>query len=128
MSLSEARVHAALPASDLERAKNFYEQKAGLTPKGETSGGLIYEGAGGTRFLLFPSFGAASGTHTQVGFLVADAEAEVAELRSRGVVFEEYDLPGFKTEGGIITDGETRSAFFKDSEGNLVGLVQSADL
>jgi len=77
-----------------------------------------------TRFVLFPSSGAASGTHTQLGFAVADIEAEVGELTARGVVFEVYDLPGFKTVDGIATVGQVRSAFFRDSEGNLVGLAQ----
>jgi catechol 2,3-dioxygenase-like lactoylglutathione lyase family enzyme len=124
MALSQARVHAALPAYDLARATDFYAQKLGLKPSSETAGGAIYDCADGTRFLLFPSRGAASGSHTQAAFAVADLDAEVADLSSHGVTFEEYDLPGLKTEGGIATvDGE-RSAFLKDSEGNLLGVVE----
>jgi catechol 2,3-dioxygenase-like lactoylglutathione lyase family enzyme len=122
--LSDARVHAALPATDLERARRFYADKLGLTPADENAGGLFYDGAGGTRFLVFPTQGKASGEHTQVGFLVDDIDAEVADLRARGVVFEEYDLPGFKTVDGIAEAGPTRGAWLKDSEGNLLGIVQ----
>jgi predicted enzyme related to lactoylglutathione lyase len=124
MGLTQARAQATLPASDFERAKDFYAQKLGLTPLSDTPGGASYEAADGDRFLLFPSAGVASGTHTQMGFQVDDVEAEVAALKDRGVVFEEYDLPGFKTENSIATAGELKTAFFKDSEGNLLGLVQ----
>jgi len=121
--LSDARIDAALPASDLDRARRFYEEKLGLTPASEFEGGLVYEGAEGTRFLLFPSFGAPSGDHTQIGFTVSDFDAEVAELRSRGVVFEEYDLPGLKTVDGVAEFGAGKTAWFKDSEGNVLSIA-----
>ncbi len=91
--LSDARYEAALPCSDLERAKSFYADKLGLTPAGEQPAGALYTGRDGTRFLLFPSSGSASGSHTQMGFIVADADAEVRDLKQRGVQFEEYDFP-----------------------------------
>jgi predicted enzyme related to lactoylglutathione lyase len=119
-----ARVHATLPASDFTRAKQFYSDVLGLTPSSETPAGAFYDTGQGTRFLLFPSGGTSSGTHTQIGFSVSDIEAEVAALKARGAVFEEYDSPGFKTVDGIATMGALRSAFLKDSEGNLLGLVQ----
>jgi catechol 2,3-dioxygenase-like lactoylglutathione lyase family enzyme len=124
MTLSQARVYAALPATDLERAKDFYARKLGLKPSSETPAGAFYDCADGSRFLLFPSRGAATGSHTQVAFAVADLEAEVADLKSHDVTFEEYDMPGLKTEGGIATLDGVKSAFLKDSEGNLLGVVQ----
>jgi catechol 2,3-dioxygenase-like lactoylglutathione lyase family enzyme len=124
MSLSDARMDAALPASDIARAKAFYAEKLGLNPTMESEMGAMYDCGSGTRFMLFPSAGTPSGTHTQAGFSVADLEAEVAMLKSRGLVFDEYDMPGLKTEGGIATDGSTKSAFFHDSEGNLIGLIE----
>ena len=75
-------------------------------------------------FLLYPSSGAASGAHTQAAWLVDDLSAMVAELRDRGVVFEDYDVPGLKTVDGIADLGYERSAWFKDSEGNLLALGQ----
>ena len=129
--LEHSDVATRLPAQDLERARSFYAEKLGLEPVEERPGGLLYRCGRGS-FALFLSAGAAAGTHTQMGWEVADIEATVAALRSRGVVFEEYDLPGLKTVNGIARiagnypskgTGE-KGAWFKDSEGNLVGLGQ----
>ena len=68
-----------------------------------------------------------SGSHTQMAFTTSDLEREVADARARGVVFEEYDFPGFKTVGGIAPVGPNRAAWFKDSEGNLIGIIEFAD-
>jgi catechol 2,3-dioxygenase-like lactoylglutathione lyase family enzyme len=122
--IKELRTHTTLPAADLNRAKKFYSEKLGLTPAAESEGGIFYEVAGGTRFILYPTPNPTRGGHTQIGFTTGDIEGDVADLRSRGVVFEEYDFPGFKTENGIAQTGATRAAWFKDSEGNMIGLVQ----
>src|SRR5579859_8037670 len=121
--LANLPIHPTIPAHDLTRAKQFYAQKLGLTPSQETPGGLIYE-CQNAWFLLYPSQGAGTAEHTLMGWTVKDIEAEVAELKASGVVFEEYDLPGLKTIGSIANTGPTRAAWFKDSEGNLLGLVQ----
>ena len=121
--LKKARVQATLPAQDLPRARSFYSTKLGLEPVEEAAGGLTYE-CGGTRFLLFPSQGRPSGAHTQIGFGVENIEGEVNDLKKRGLVFEEYDVPGLKTVNGIATMGVLKAAWFKDSEGNLLGVVQ----
>jgi catechol 2,3-dioxygenase-like lactoylglutathione lyase family enzyme len=122
--IKELRTHTTLPAADLNRAKKFYSEKLGLTPASESEGGIFYEVAGGTRFVLYPTPNPTRGGHTQIGFTTGDLGRDVADLRSRGVVFEEYDFPGFKTENGIAQTGATRAAWFKDSEGNMIGLVQ----
>jgi predicted enzyme related to lactoylglutathione lyase len=116
-------VHTTLPATDLERAKQFYAEKLGLRMESEAPGGVFYK-SGDTRFLVYPSQGTASGEHTQMGWAVDDIEAAVSELRSRGVVFEEYDFPDFDRHKMIATSGSVKAAWFKDSEGNLLGLVQ----
>ena len=77
--LSEYPIHTALPATDLERAKRFYADKLGLTPENEGPDGLFYRCGGATRFLVFPSAGTASGTHTQMTWNTPDIEAAVAE-------------------------------------------------
>ena len=129
MTLSAAtKVAARLPAQDLDRAKAFYAEKLGLEPADERPGGVLYR-IGGCEFALFASAGAPSGEHTQMGFEVEDVEATVAELKRRGVVFEEYDF----TDGGIAeiegnypsknARGE-RGAWFRDSEGNMLGIGQ----
>ncbi|MEA2574128.1 MAG: hypothetical protein QOH93_1426 [Chloroflexia bacterium] len=122
--LSEHPVHPTLPATDLERAKQYYADKLGLVPESETPGGVFYRCGNGTRFLLYSTGGTASGAHTQMGWAVDDVEAEVAELKARGVVFEEYDMPGLQTVNSVATMGPMRAAWFKDSEGNLHGVVQ----
>jgi catechol 2,3-dioxygenase-like lactoylglutathione lyase family enzyme len=129
--LTKGRVATRLPAQDLERARAFYADKLGLHPVEEREGGLRYVAAAG-EFALFASAGASSGNHTQMGWEVEDIDATVADLRSRGVVFEEYDLPGFRTVDGIADiegnypskgTGE-RAAWFRDSEGNMLGIGQ----
>jgi predicted enzyme related to lactoylglutathione lyase len=122
--LSQARIHATIPAQDLARARTFYETVLGLQPASVAAGGIFYEVESGTRFLLFPSSGRPSGGHTQLGFTVDDIEAEVGALRRKGVTFESYDMPGFDAATSIATFPGTRSAWFKDTEGNLLGIVQ----
>ena len=122
--LSSARCQTALPAADHDRARRFYEETLGFIPADIQPAGARYDAAGGTSFLIFPSSGRASGSHTQIGFQVDDIAIEVAELRSRGVVFETYDMPGFDSETMIATFPTARSAWFKDTEGNLIGLVE----
>jgi catechol 2,3-dioxygenase-like lactoylglutathione lyase family enzyme len=119
--LGDARVNTTIPAKDLERAKSFYADKLELKPSEERYDGIIYQ-CGGGEFLLFESTGEASGSHTQMGWDVEDLDAVVTKLRENGVVFEEYDLPGFKTVGGIAEIGGQRGAWFKDSEGNLLAI------
>ncbi len=122
--LADHPIHAALPAADLERARRFYAEKLGLTPQSEGPDGLLYRCGEHTQLLLFPSQGTASGTHTQAGWTVDDIEAEVAELKARGVVFEEYDTPSLKTIKSVASTGPAKAAWFKDSEGNLLVLLQ----
>lgn len=128
--LSGARVATRLPAQDLDRARRFYAEKLGLQPVDERPGGLLYR-CKGAEFVLFRSTGASPGTFTQMAFEVDDIEATVAELKRRGVVFEDVDVPGFRTKDGIAeVDGNypskgargERGAWFRDSEGNLIGV------
>src|SRR3954469_11139093 len=131
--LKDGRVATRLPAQDLERARRFYSEKLGLEPSEERPGGLLYR-AGGCEFALFASAGASPGTFTQMGWEVDDIEATVAELKARGVTFEEVDVPGLRTvdgiadiEGNYPSKGATgeRGAWFHDSEGNLLGVGQA---
>ena len=122
--LTQAKLHATIPAQDLARARTFYEAVLGLKPASVAPGGIFYEVDNGTRFLLFPSSGRASGGHTQLGFTVDDLEAEVGALRQKGVKFESYDMPQFDAATSIATFPGIRSAWFKDTEGNLLGMAQ----
>jgi catechol 2,3-dioxygenase-like lactoylglutathione lyase family enzyme len=128
--LAEHPIHTALPATDLERARRFYAEKLGLIPETELPDrrdGVFYRCGGGSRFLLFPSPTASDGTHTQMTWTTHDIETDVAELKARGVVFEEYDSPGLKTVKSVATIGQSKGAWFKDSEGNLLALGQFDD-
>ncbi|TDU80162.1 VOC family protein [Streptomyces sp. KS 21] len=128
--LALARVSTRLPAQDLDRARRFYAGTLGLEPVDERPGGLLYRCAG-TEFVLFKSTGASPGTFTQMALEVDDIEAAVSALKQRGVVFEEVNVPGFRTKDGIAeiegnypskgARGE-RGAWFRDSEGNLLGM------
>jgi catechol 2,3-dioxygenase-like lactoylglutathione lyase family enzyme len=129
--LHNSEVATRLPAQNLKRARAFYADKLGLQPAEERPGGLLYE-CGNTRFALFASTGAASGEHTQMAFEVDDIEAVVDDLRRRGVVFEDVNVPGLRTIDGIAeVEGNypskgvgERAAWFRDSEGNLLGIGQ----
>jgi catechol 2,3-dioxygenase-like lactoylglutathione lyase family enzyme len=117
-------MHPTIPAIDLERARAWYEEKLGLTPSQEMPGGLIYQTSGEAWFLLFPTPNAGTAEHTVGGWQVEDIHAEVAELKGRGVVFEEYDFPTVKTVDSVAETGPVKAAWFKDSEGNILGIVQ----
>ena len=117
------RVGTAIPAQDVKRARQFYEQKLGLKPSEEQpDGGAMYM-IGETGFLVFASTGKASGDHTQMAIDVEDIDAAVRELKSKGVKLEEYDYPDFKSHDGIVNlpDG-SKGAWFKDTEGNLIAI------
>ena len=124
--LKSARAQTALPAQDLDRAKAFYRDKLGLQPLEEDAGNVRYRVGDGTEFNVFRTMGAPSGTHTQMAFIVEDIIGEVKDLKSRGVTFEEYDYPELKTKDGIAEGGGAKVAWFKDSEGNLLNIVQPA--
>jgi catechol 2,3-dioxygenase-like lactoylglutathione lyase family enzyme len=121
--LSDRPIHAALPATDMERARRFYAERLGLTPEIEFPDGIFYRCAG-TRFLVFPSQGASSGTHTQMTWHTDDIHATVSTLKARGVVFDEIDTPELKTVDSVATIDKSKGAWFKDSEGNVLALGQ----
>ena len=101
------------------------QEKLGLTPVREVAdAGVMYQVGEGSGFFLYPTSNAGKAPNTLMSFSAEDIVADVAALKKRGVVFEEYDFPGLKTVDGIADMGPVRSAWFKDSEGNLAGLVQ----
>jgi len=122
--LQNAHAYVKLPASDAQRAKRFYVDILGFTPEWEMSDHIWLNHADGSSILIFPSTGKASGDHDQCGWLVDDIKAEVADLRSRGVVFEEFS--GRQFVNGIAVDGPFLAAWFRDSEGNLLNVRSKA--
>ncbi|MDQ2664647.1 MAG: VOC family protein [Gemmatimonadota bacterium] len=123
--LQNSPVVPYIPASNLARARKFYEEKLGLKPAMEANGGLVYTFGNGSEAFMYVSPGAGTSQASQLFWNVKDVKAEVAELKARGVVFEEYDFPGMKMEGSIATGGGAMAAWFKDSEGNIMAVVQS---
>jgi predicted enzyme related to lactoylglutathione lyase len=120
--LNDSKVEANIPASDLDRARNFYADKLGLTPQREFSGeALAYETAGGTSFNVYRTAYAGKAEHTIAQWHVADVESEVRDLKAKGVVFEVYDMPGVEWQGEIAMIPDLgRAAWFRDSEGNIL--------
>ena len=126
--LREFPMSARLAASDIGRARGWYEEKLGLTPDKEEMGGagLWYRSAG-TWFYLYQTDAAGTAQNTVGGWEVDDVAATVAELRSRGVVFEDYDFGEMKTVDGILSVGGYQAAWFKDSEGNTLEITSGGE-
>ena len=123
--LQQSPLYAYLPAKDVSRARRFYEQTLGFKPTRETDGGVVYEFADHTACFLYPTPNAGTSQASQAFWEVKDIEREVAELKARGVQFEHYDMPGAKTDSDIVTAGGAKAAWFKDSEGNIMAIIQS---
>jgi len=121
--LSKAMIAPTLPAIDLKRARKFYEEKLGLKVVMEDpSPGMMLQCGQGTMLYVYQR-SATKADHTVASFKVDDIETEVQELKAKGVKFEEYNLPNIKTVNGIATMGNIKSAWFKDSEGNVLSLA-----
>jgi predicted enzyme related to lactoylglutathione lyase len=123
--LQKSPLYAYIPARDIERARKFYEDKLGFKAGQRVADGVVYEFAKGTACFLYPTPNAGTSRASQAFWQVEDIESEVAELKKRGVKFEEYDTPGMKAEHGIYTGGGARAAWFKDSEDNILAVIQS---
>ncbi|HYN70298.1 MAG TPA: VOC family protein [Candidatus Eisenbacteria bacterium] len=122
--LNEFEIHPSLAASDVDRARTWYAEKLGLNPILEYEDLLKYT-IGDSVFTVYETQSAGTAKNTVAMENVPDLRAEVARLKARGVVFEDYDLPGLYTEDGIADTGDGGLlAWFKDSEGNIVGLAQ----
>jgi catechol 2,3-dioxygenase-like lactoylglutathione lyase family enzyme len=122
--LTNATIVPYIPVADVARARRFYEGKLGLKPKEEYAGGVIYECGNGSWVFMYPSPGAGTSKASTAFWAVDDVAAEVAELKARGVVFEEYSTPGIRTVNSIATGGGAKTAWFKDAEGNILAVSQ----
>jgi predicted enzyme related to lactoylglutathione lyase len=126
--LNDSTVEANIPASDLQRARDFYADKLGLTPTEEFGEeALAYRTAAGSGFNVYRTDYAGQAGHTIAQWHVADIESEVHDLKAKGVQFEVYDMPGVRWDGEIASlEGMGRAAWFKDSEGNILCIDQVA--
>jgi catechol 2,3-dioxygenase-like lactoylglutathione lyase family enzyme len=124
--LKDKNVATMLPAKDLEGTRRFYEDVLGFSVLREDPGGIEYS-TGDGQFNLYPTQFAGTAQHTLMGWLVDDIETEIDELEAKGVTFEQYDMPGLKTDAKGIADlGGEKGAWFKDPEGNILSLFQRA--
>jgi catechol 2,3-dioxygenase-like lactoylglutathione lyase family enzyme len=119
--LQNCPMYAYLPAKDVARARAFYERKLAFKPGKELAGGVVYQFGQNTAAFLYPTSNAGTSKASQAFWQVRDIEREMEELRSRGVSFEQYE----GTANGLYTDGGAKAAWFRDSEGNILALVQS---
>ena len=122
--LQDAPLYAYIPAKDLARARQFYEGKLGFKPQQEINGGVAYSFGKGTACFLYPTPNAGTSKASQLFWDVPDIEKEVAALKARGVTFEDYDMPGTRSPSGVVTMDGVKGAWFKDTEGNMIGVVQ----
>jgi catechol 2,3-dioxygenase-like lactoylglutathione lyase family enzyme len=122
--LTDFPIHATAAAIDLVRARRWYEERLGLIPEKEDQGGLWYRFAGETWLYLYGTSSAGTAQNTIAGWTVGGIEAVMADLRSRGVTFEDYDFGELKTVDGLADFGMAKAAWFKDSEGNTYELSE----
>lgn len=120
--LSDASVTTMLPVKDMGRARGFYEGRLGLKPGGFKPDGKFVYAVGGSTLALFPKAEGTRAEHTAISFRVTDIAASIEELKRAGVVFEDYDFPGLKTENHVCVLGAEKAAWFKDTEGNYLCL------
>ena len=125
--LTNATVTTMLPVIDMDRARAFYEQSLGLTPTGlKLDGKFIYK-VGGSTIALFPKPEGTKAEHTAISFRVTNIAEKIAELKNAGVVFEDYDFPGFKTVNHVCVLGSEKAAWFKDTEGNYLCIHEDVE-
>jgi catechol 2,3-dioxygenase-like lactoylglutathione lyase family enzyme len=120
--LTDARITAIVPTTDLARARQFYGETLGLNDLGAATPGpqVIYRCGGGTILEVYERPTAGDAQHTLASWEVDDVRAAVDELRSRGIRFEDYDLPEIKTDDGVATAGDFQAAWFRDPDGNIL--------
>lgn len=124
--LTSCPVYTTIPVADMDRAKRWYQDKLGFKAANSMPSGALFDAASGTHFLLYPTPNAGKAPQTIMAFETKDLDSEVRDLKTKGVAFEEYDMPGLKTRNSIADMGDSRAAWFKDCEGNILGVVQMA--
>ena len=115
---------ATLPVTDLNRARAFYTKVLGLKEVHAEEWIAVFEAGEETELALYKRSTPTKADQTVGSFEVTDIEEVMEGLRAKGVVFEEYDMPGLKTEKGITTWGKEKASWFKDPDGNIIGLHQ----
>ncbi len=120
--LGNSDAMATIAVKDLENARKFYEEKIGLK-RGENQQGVLTFKSGKSTIVIYVSQYAGTNKATVATWAVPDAEAEVASLKSKGVTFEHYDLPGLTRKGDLHVAGSFKGAWFKDPDGNILHIL-----
>ena len=125
--LTNASVTTILPVKDMDRARRFYEDTLGLEPQGfAADGNFLFACGGDAQIALIPKPEGTKAEHTALSFEVKGIEQVIAQLKSRGVVFEDYDFPNLKTVNHVCVLGSDKAAWFKDTEGNYLCVHEGA--
>ena len=122
--LKEHPIDIVLLATDLEAAKDFYENKIGLPVLNDSPAAITFKCGGDSHLVVSKSTVGTADEQTQASWRVSDVASEVADLRARGVKIEDYDLPGLKTVDGIADLGFALMAWFIDPSKNCMGMLQ----
>ena len=121
--LGDGKAAATIPVKDIEVAKRFYNDKLGLKADTSTEDGVLIYKSGDSKVLVYQSEFAGTNKATAATWEVGDVEREVKVLKDKGIAFEHYDMPGMTRQGDLHTAGESRAAWFKDPDGNILAIV-----
>ena len=124
--LGKAAATAMIAVKDIDRAKKFYSEKLGLEPTSEMGSEFFMLKSGDTTFNVYRSEFAGTNKATALTFDVDDIDAEVRDLKDKGITFEHYDVQGLKPEGDIYSGQGMKTAWFKDPDGNILSLIEEA--
>jgi len=121
--LGKSDAFATVAVKDLKKAAAFYEGKVGLEKQPSPEQMVLLYGSGASKILVYESQFAGTNQATTVTWAVDDVDAEVRELKGKGVTFERYNFPDTKLEGDVHVSGKRRNAWFKDPDGNILAIV-----
>ena len=124
--LGKADATPMIAVKDIDRAKQFYTDKLGLKPVQEMGGDFFMLKSGDTTLNVYRSEFAGTNKATALTFDVDDIDAEVRELKDKGITFEHYDVQGLKADGDIYSGEGIKTAWFKDPDGNILSLVEES--
>jgi catechol 2,3-dioxygenase-like lactoylglutathione lyase family enzyme len=122
--LGKADATPMIAVTDLDRARQFYEDTLGLKAKDEWGEGVTLK-SGDTCINLYKSQFAGTNKATALTFDVDDIDKEVQDLKEKGIFFEKYDLPGLQRQGDLyVGEGGFKTTWFKDPDGNILSLIE----
>jgi catechol 2,3-dioxygenase-like lactoylglutathione lyase family enzyme len=122
--LGKAGATPMIAVRDIDRARKFYEETLELETKDAMGGEVLEVRSGGTVINVYRSEHAGTNQATALTFEVDDIEAEVSELKDKGIFFEQYDMPGLEQQGDLYVAPGMKTAWFKDPDGNILSLFE----